>query len=55
MTNEDFVALHTAEFMDAARHIYAGFGLKILKELDLHFGRKYWLYLVEIERGVRVS
>ena len=46
--DEQFVALHTSEFMNSARHIYEKIGFKIIKELDLHYGKRYWLYLLNI-------
>ncbi len=42
--NEKTIALHTSEFMDAARHIYESIGFKVLKEIPPIFGKKYWLY-----------
>ncbi len=46
--NEQTVALHTSEFMDAARHIYESFGFKILEEISPLFGKKYWLYTLDL-------
>ena len=43
-TNEQIIALHTSEFMDAARHVYEKLGFKKIKELEPLFGKKYWLY-----------
>lgn len=45
---EKIIALHTSEFMDAARHIYEGFGFKVTSELEPIFGKKYWLYSLEL-------
>ncbi len=45
---ENTVALHTSEFMDAARHIYEGLGFRVLRELSPRFGKKYWLYTMEL-------
>lgn len=42
------IALHTSEMMNNARHIYEGLGFKILKELAPRFGKKYWLYTLDI-------
>lgn len=42
--NEKLIALHTSEFMNAARHIYEKLGFKIIKELEPRLGKKYWLY-----------
>lgn len=46
--NEKTIALHTSEFMDAARHIYESIGFKVLKEIPPLFGKKYWLYIYEL-------
>ena len=45
---ERILALHTSEFMDAARHLYESLGFKKHKEIEPRFGKKYWLYLLEI-------
>lgn len=47
-TNEKTVALHTSEFMDAARHIYERMGFKVLREIPNRFGKMYWLYTLDI-------
>jgi ribosomal protein S18 acetylase RimI-like enzyme len=47
-SKEHVVALHTSEFMDAARHIYESLGFAILKEIPPKFGKKYWLYTLHI-------
>lgn len=46
--NEKVIALHTSEFMDAARHIYESLGFRILKEIDQRFGKRYWLYKLDL-------
>lgn len=46
--NEHTMALHTSEFMDAARHIYEQIGFKQIRELEPGFGKKYWLYNLEL-------
>lgn len=46
--NEKTIALHTSEFMDAARHIYESIGFKVLKEISPIFGKKYWLYTLDL-------
>jgi len=46
--NEKTIALHTSEFMDAARHIYKNLGFIKLKEIPPRFGKKYWLYTLII-------
>jgi len=45
---EKIVALHTSEFMNAARYIYENLGFKKIKELDPIFGKKYWLYQLKV-------
>ena len=47
--NEKTIALHTSEFMDAARHIYESIGFKVLQEIPPLFGKKYWLYTLDIK------
>lgn len=47
-TNEKTIALHTSEFMNAARHIYESLGFKVLQEIEPRFGKKYWLYTLEL-------
>jgi ribosomal protein S18 acetylase RimI-like enzyme len=45
---EQTIALHTSELMNNARHIYESLGFKILKEIDQRFGKRYWLYTLEL-------
>lgn len=47
---EKIIALHTSEFMDAARYIYEKLGFKKVKELPPLFGKKYWLYQLELDK-----
>ncbi len=47
--NEKTIALHTSEFMDAARHIYESIGFKVLQEIPPLFGKKYWLYTLDLK------
>ncbi len=47
-TNEKIIALHTSEFMNTARHIYESIGFEQIKELEPIYGKKYWLYKLEI-------
>lgn len=47
-TGENFIALHTSEFMDAARHIYENMGFVRIKQLENRLGKRYWLYLLQI-------
>ena len=46
---EKTIALHTSEFMDAARHIYESLGFRIFEEIPLLYGKRYWLYTLELE------
>jgi ribosomal protein S18 acetylase RimI-like enzyme len=46
---EKILALHTSEFMDAARHIYESLGFKKLREIDPLFGKRYWLYQLKLD------
>jgi ribosomal protein S18 acetylase RimI-like enzyme len=46
--NERVIALHTSELMDKARHIYESIGFTILKEIDQRFGKRYWLYKLDL-------
>ena len=41
---EKTIALHTSEFMHAARHLYEQMGFTILKEIPPRFGKRYWIY-----------
>ncbi len=43
-TNEIGVALHTSEFMNAARKMYEELGFQQEKELAPMYGKRYWLY-----------
>lgn len=45
---EKTIALHTSEFMDAARHVYEQAGFKVLKEIPSRLGKRYWLYTLDI-------
>lgn len=47
-TGEKVIALHTSEFMDAARHIYEKLGFKVLREISPRFGKRYWLYTMDL-------
>lgn len=46
---EQIIALHTSEFMDSARYIYEQLGFKKDKELKPIFGKKYWLYKMNLK------
>jgi ribosomal protein S18 acetylase RimI-like enzyme len=47
-TKEKIIALHTSEFMDAARHIYENLGFKKINEIEPLFGKRYWLYTLAL-------
>ncbi|NRD19827.1 GNAT family N-acetyltransferase [Winogradskyella eckloniae] len=47
-TQETHVALHTSEFMDAARNIYETRGFKKDKTIQ-YLGKTYWVYLLELD------
>jgi ribosomal protein S18 acetylase RimI-like enzyme len=49
-SNENIIALHTSEFMNSARYIYEKIGFKAIKELAPRYGKKYWLYLLDIKK-----
>ncbi len=46
--NEKTIALHTSEFMNAARHIYESLGFTIVKEIPPRYGKRYWLYKLDL-------
>jgi ribosomal protein S18 acetylase RimI-like enzyme len=43
-SGEKKIALHTSEFMNKARYIYEKLGFKIIKKIEPRYGKKYWLY-----------
>jgi ribosomal protein S18 acetylase RimI-like enzyme len=45
---EKTIALHTSEIMPNARHIYESMGFAIQKEISPRFGKRYWLYTMDI-------
>ena len=45
---ETIIGLHTSEFMNAARHIYEHLGFTVAKELHPRFGKRYWLYQMDL-------
>ena len=47
---EKTIALHTSEFMLKARYIYESLGFAILREIDQRFGKRYWLYTLDLTR-----
>lgn len=51
-SKEKIIALHTAEFMPAARAIYEKLGFRKVRELKPLFGKRYWLYHLRLD-GIR--
>jgi ribosomal protein S18 acetylase RimI-like enzyme len=47
--HEKTVALHTSEFMHAARHVYESLGFTILKEIAPQWGKQYWVYTLDLQ------
>jgi ribosomal protein S18 acetylase RimI-like enzyme len=45
---EHTIALHTSEIMPAARHIYERLGFTIMREIESQFGKRYWLYALQL-------
>ena len=45
---ERTIALHTSEMMANARHIYERLGFKVLREIDRRYGKRYWLYTMDL-------
>ncbi len=50
---ERFIALHTSEFMDAARSIYEHMGFRQQHDFEL-YGKTYWVYLKELTEQLRI-
>ena len=46
-TKEQYIALHSSEFMDPARAIYEDRGFKKTLEIE-YLGKRYWIYLLEL-------
>jgi ribosomal protein S18 acetylase RimI-like enzyme len=47
-SGEKIIMLHTSEMMDAARHIYESFGFIRQREIEPRYGKRYWLYKLEL-------
>lgn len=45
---EEIIGLHTSEFMDSARHIYENLGFLRIGDIPPRFGKKYYLYRLEL-------
>jgi ribosomal protein S18 acetylase RimI-like enzyme len=48
-TNEEYIALLTSEFMNSARHIYENLGFEQLRELDIRYGKRCWIYFMDLK------
>lgn len=48
-SGEEIIALHTSEFQNAARHIYESIGFVKQKNLDLIYGKQYYLYTLKLQ------
>ncbi len=46
-SGETTLALHTSEIQNAARHLYESMGFVRHKDIDLIYGKKYFLYLLQ--------
>jgi ribosomal protein S18 acetylase RimI-like enzyme len=47
-SGEKTLALHTTEFMGAARHIYKSLGFKVFRELEPLYGMGNWIYRLDL-------
>ncbi|MCF3109742.1 GNAT family N-acetyltransferase [Niabella sp. CC-SYL272] len=45
---EAVMALHTSEMMNNARRLYENLGFRIIREIEPRFGKRYWLYKLEL-------
>lgn len=45
---EKTIGLHTSEMMDGARHLYGTMGFEQVREIDPIFGKRYWLYALQL-------
>ncbi|MCD2426161.1 GNAT family N-acetyltransferase [Niabella pedocola] len=45
---ETTIALHTSEIMSNARRLYENLGFRIIREIEPRFGKRYWLYKLEL-------
>lgn len=52
---EEILVLHTSEFQNAARHIYESMGFVKLKELDPFYGKRYWLYTLDLKKEWEIT
>ncbi len=48
-SGEEIIALHTSEFQNAARYIYESLGFVKQKDLDLIYGKQYYLYTLKLQ------
>jgi len=47
-SDEKVIALHTSEYMNAARYIYESLGFKQIRELEPRYGKRYWIYKLDL-------
>lgn len=47
-TGEKMISLHTSEYMPAAQHIYKSLGFKTEREIAPRFGKRYWLFQLDL-------
>lgn len=45
---ETTIGLHTSEMMRNARRLYENLGFRIIREIEQRFGKRYWLYKLEL-------
>ena len=45
---ESRIAIATGEFMESAKALYENIGFKVLKELDPVYGKRQWLYKLDL-------
>jgi ribosomal protein S18 acetylase RimI-like enzyme len=45
---ETVMGLHSSEIMSKARHIYESMGFKVVRELEERFGKRCWLYRLDL-------
>lgn len=45
---ETTIRLHTSEFMNKARYINESMGFKVVGEPEQRFGKRYWLYKLDL-------
>lgn len=48
LSGEKVIALHTSEFMQPARKLYESLRFEKVRELEPYYGKKYWLYKLDL-------